>query len=423
MNLKRRAMLSVMILAVVSLVVAGCKPAGKQARPPAQPKLVITPAANAANVPISAEIGATVADGKITGIALLDDKGQKVAGAMRRDGSTWLPGEPLKNKQSYTAQVTAANDSGKTVTETSRFTTMDKPAKQTQTTLYFNNDRTYGVAMPVTVAFEPAVPKEARADVQRRLFVETDPPQPGAWHWVESGTQAYYRAPDFWQPGTKISIRSALGGLPIGKDSYGDADHVASAKIGNKVSLEIDNATKQMSVFKDDTLVRKIPVSLGKASTPSSSGKMVIMEKFGSTVFDTTGSPDPYVVTVQDAQRLTWGGEFIHSAPWSVGDQGYANVTHGCTNVSPQDAAWLMNTTQVGDLVTVKGTEVKLEHGNGWTAWDLSWDEFVKGSALPVPSDLKPGSKPSPSNGGSSSPSNSPSPSSSPTPAPSNRGG
>jgi hypothetical protein len=27
-------------------------------------------------------------------------------------------------------------------------------------------------------------------------------------------------------------------------------------------------------------------------------------------------------------------------------------------------------------------------YGNGWTPWDVSWKEFVKGSALPVPADL-----------------------------------
>jgi hypothetical protein len=143
-----------------------------------------------------------------------------------------------------------------------------------------------------------------------------------------------------------------------------------------------------MSVFKNDKLIRKVPVSLGKPSTPTSSGKMVIMEKFDQTVFDTTGSADPYVVTVQDAQRLTWGGEFIHSAPWSVGAQGSMNVSHGCTNVSPTDARWLMQISHIGDLVEFTGTEVKLDPGNGWTAWNESWGEYIKGSALPVPAEL-----------------------------------
>ncbi|MEV1289520.1 Ig-like domain-containing protein [Micromonospora sp. NPDC049679] len=393
----RRTGLCLVITAAAPLVLVGCtgKPENKEAVPPA-PTVAITPATDSRNVPVSAEIGATVTGGKITEVTLTDAAGAKVGGAMRADGSTWLPDAALKHKQSYTARVTAVSDKGRTTTQTASFTTMSKPAKQNETTLYFTTGRTYGVAMPVTISFEHAVSKETRAAVQRRLFVTTDPPQPGVWHWDEDGKQVYYRAAEFWQPGTKINVRAALGGLPIG-DRYGDTDHGESAKIGNKVTVEIDNATKQMSVFKDGKLARKIPVSMGKSSTPTSSGKMVIMEKFDRTTFDTRGDPNGgYVVDVDDAQRLTWGGEFIHSAPWSVGDQGYRNVSHGCTNVSPANANWLMQVTHVGDLVTIRGTEVKLDRGNGWTAWDMSWAEYVKGSALPVPEELKSPAQPAP---------------------------
>lgn len=264
-----------------------------------------------------------------------------------------------------------------------------KPA--TTSTLFFDNNQTYGTAIPVVVAFDPPVPKDARDDVQRRLFVKTDPPQPGTWSWLDDGSEVSYRAPDFCKPGTKISVRSALKGLPIGKDAVGDEDRRATSKVGRQVSLGIDNATKQMSVYQDSKLLRKIPVSLGKPSTPTSSGKMVIMAKHQYATFDTRGEPNGgYVVDVEDAQRLTDGGEFLHGAPWSEGDQGKINVSHGCTNLSAAAADWLMGITQVGDLVTVKGTEVTLDQGNGWTAWNVSWDEFARGRALPVPAGLRP---------------------------------
>jgi lipoprotein-anchoring transpeptidase ErfK/SrfK len=134
-----------------------------------------------------------------------------------------------------------------------------------------------------------------------------------------------------------------------------------------------------------------MPVSLGKKSTPSSSGTMVVMEKKAATVFDTRDSPDPdnrYVTEIDFAQRLTWGGEFIHAAPWSVDSQGRRNVSHGCVNLSTANARWLFDKTKIGDPVTVSGTERKLEPGNGWTAWNMSWPEFVRGSALPVPAGL-----------------------------------
>ncbi|MFI9525909.1 L,D-transpeptidase [Micromonospora rosaria] len=381
-------------IVVAPSTVAGCTAERKAVERAAQAKppevSTVTPADRARDVPISAEVGATVTDGRVTGVRITDDKGGQVGVEPREDGSTWVPTAPLKPKRTYTAEVTATGDSGRTTTRRTTFTTMAESTRPAVTsTLYFAGNRTYGTAMPVTVAFDPPIAKEARADVQRRLFVKTDPPQPGVWSWVEDGSQVYYRAPDFWRPGTKISVRSALDGLPIGKDRIGDEDRTATSTIGRQVALEIDNATKQMSVFRDGKLLRKIPVSLGKPSTPSSSGKMVIMEKHEYATFDTRGDPNGgYVVDVEDAQRYTWGGEFIHAAPWSEGDQGNTNVSHGCANVSTTAADWLMGVTQVGDLITVKGTEVDLEPGNGWTAWNVSWDEYVRGSALPVPPGL-----------------------------------
>ncbi|MFU8851243.1 Ig-like domain-containing protein [Micromonospora sp. SL1-18] len=394
MDVRRRFTLLAVTMATTPLVVAGCTagPKVKLGQEKKPPSLTVTPADHTKDVPISAEVGATVNHGKITGVRLTDDKGAQVPAELREDGSSWVPTKPLQNSRTYTAEVTATGDSGKTTTQKTTFTTAAKSTKSpVATTLYFTDNQTYGTAMPLVVKFEPAIPKEARADVQRRLFVKTDPPQPGTWSWIADGTQVEYRAPDFWKPGTKISVRSALQGLPIGKDAIGDTDHTGTSKIGRQASLEIDNATKQMSVYEDGKLLKKVPVSLGKESTPTSSGNMVIMEKFDRTTFDTRGEPDGgYVVDVDDAQRLTWGGEFIHSAPWSEGEQGSTNTSHGCTNVSAVDAHWLMGVTQVGDLVTVKGTEVKLDQGNGFTAWNASWDDFAKGSALPVPAGLKP---------------------------------
>ncbi|MFI7429901.1 Ig-like domain-containing protein [Micromonospora sp. NPDC049836] len=399
MDVRRRFALLAVTIAATPLVVVGCtadqKSAvhGGHARAASTPSLAVSPADRTKNVPISAEVGTTVRDGKITAVKLTDDKGRAVPAEPREDGTSWVPSRPLENSRTYTAEVTATGDSGRTTTQKTTFTTMPKRTTRQAVTseLLFTSNQTYGTAMPVVVTFDPPIPEEARADVQRRLFVKTDPPQPGAWSWESDGKQVEYRAPDHWRSGTKISVRSALEGLPIGKDAIGDTDHSAASKIGRQVSLDIDNATKQMSVFQDGKLLRKIPVSLGKPSTPSSSGTMVIMEKFDRTTFDTRGEPNGgYVVDVDDAQRLTWGGEFIHSAPWSEGEQGYSNTSHGCANVSATAADWLMGITQVGDQVTVKGTEVKLDQGNGFTAWNVGWDEFIKGSALPVPAGLRP---------------------------------
>lgn len=422
MFVRRRLTLFAMTVAAAPLAVGACtvgpKSVGKQAE--AAPSVTMAPADRARDVPISAEVSPKVNNGKVTGVKLTDDKGRPVPAQAREDGSGWVPDRPLANSRTYTAEVTVTGRSGKTTTQKTTFTTMAKSTKPAITSeLYFRDNETYGTAMPVVLGFDPPIPEQARADVQRRLFVKTDPPQPGTWSWMSDGKQVEYRAPDRWKSGTRISVRSALEGLPIGKEAVGDVDRVATAKVGRQVSLDIDNATKQMAVYQDGKLLKKIPVSLGKSSTPSSSGTMVIMEKHEHTTFDTRGAPDGgYVVDVDDAQRLTWGGEFIHSAPWSEGEQGYNNTSHGCTNVSATAADWLMGVTQVGDLVTVRGTEVQLDQGNGFTAWNVGWDEFAKGSALPVPAGLKPTQSPTPHPGavaGGSAPA--------PTPTRSNSGG
>ncbi|AGL14841.1 Ig-like domain-containing protein [Actinoplanes sp. N902-109] len=353
--------------------------------------LRVTPDAGKKGVPVSAEIGVKVSGGKVTTVAVKDDKGKSVAGSLREDRSAWVPARPLKNSKTYEASVTAVSEAGTSRTETTKFTTMAKPAKETGTGLYLFDDHTYGVAMPVVVEFNPGIKKNDRAAVQKRMFVKSEPAQPGTWSWTSNGTQAYYRPPNFWQSGTKLTVRIAVGGLPTGGGRYGDQDRSASAKIGRSFVMKVDNKAKKMTVVQDGKTVRTLPVSLGAPKHPSSSGTMVVMEKLAATVFDTRGevpAGESYVTNIEYAQRLTWSGQYIHSAPWSVGSQGRRNVSHGCVNVSPSNARWLFDKTLVGDPVTVRGTEDKLVYGNGWTPWDLSWKEFVKGSALPVPAEL-----------------------------------
>jgi lipoprotein-anchoring transpeptidase ErfK/SrfK len=142
-------------------------------------------------------------------------------------------------------------------------------------------------------------------------------------------------------------------------------------------------------VAEDDKVIRTIPVSLGKPSSPSSRGNMVIMTKHESEYFDSstygvpTNSPDGYRTKVYWTQRLTWDGQYIHAAPWSVADQGVRNVSHGCANISTANAEWLFHLTHIGDPVIIKGAEHPLEWANGWTDWNVSWEEYLSGSALP----------------------------------------
>ena len=147
--------------------------------------------------------------------------------------------------------------------------------------------------------------------------------------------------------------------------------------------------TDQMAVMVNGTLARTIPITGGKPGYETRSGTKLIVEKFAEKRMDaaTVGiepdDPEYYdIPDVQYAQRVTFTGEFLHAAPWSVSAQGSYNVSHGCVGMSTDNAAWLFNLTHRGDPVEVTGTRRGLEDGNGWTDWNESYAQYKQGSAL-----------------------------------------
>jgi lipoprotein-anchoring transpeptidase ErfK/SrfK len=359
---------------------------GKPEPPPKASAVISAPAANATDVPASTEVVFTTKDAVKSSFELKDAAGKAVKGKLKSDGKTWLPDGALDWGTTYTATVTATGDDGKPATVTNTFTTMKEPDKQVRVSSFLGDGQVVGVGMPLIVSFSRAIPESYRDDVQRRMTVQTTPAQQGAWHWI-SPTEIHYRPKEYWKPYTDVAYKIQAGGLPLGDGWYGRADLTIDMKIGSAFVMTVDNATKTMTVTKDGKVAKKILVSLGKKTTPSSSGTMVVMEKLKKTVFDTRaelGPQDGYRVDIDFAQRLTWGGEFIHAAPWSEGQQGKVNVSHGCVNVSMADGAWLFNQTKLGDPITVKGTEQRIKLGNGWTDWNMSWDQWIQGSAIPV---------------------------------------
>jgi hypothetical protein len=93
------------------------------------------------------------------------------------------------------------------------------------------------------------------------------------------------------------------------------------------------------------------------------------------------GEPGYYDVLIDDAVRISNSGEYVHAKD-NVWAQGRLNVSHGCINVRPDQAAWFYATSLRGDPVIVTGTGRELEWDNGWGYWQLPWAKWRKGSAL-----------------------------------------
>jgi lipoprotein-anchoring transpeptidase ErfK/SrfK len=139
-----------------------------------------------------------------------------------------------------------------------------------------------------------------------------------------------------------------------------------------------------MLVFRDGQQVADYPASYGLDTDPdrnTRSGIHVVSEKF--TDKRMTSERYGYDLIEKWAVRISNNGEFVHANPASAAAQGSANVSHGCINLSTEDAQAYYDTAIYGDPVEVTGTGVELSPRDGDIAdWTYSWEQWKSMSAL-----------------------------------------
>lgn len=349
---------------------------------PAGPKLTVTPAANATAVSPVTPITLSIDKNTISAVSVTSEDGDQVEGTVGADRRSWTSKGKLSFGATYTIAVTT--DASATPL-TSKFSTVPTPSgdNSVRTSSILGDGKTYGVGMPIVLKLSRSVKGDAnRAAFEKMLKVTSQPSTTGAWGWINS-TELHFRPSQYWESGSTVHVTVDSAGRSIGDGVWGRSDLTVDFTIGTKRELIADSSTHTMKVLEGGSVVRSMPVSLGKPKYPSSSGTMVIIDKRRTAMFDSStyglavDSPDGYRTKVEYPMRLTWGGEFIHAAPWSVADQGKRNVSHGCVNVAPGNAIWLFNRVQVGDPVTVKNTETKVELGNGYSDWTLDFQSWL----------------------------------------------
>ncbi|MEE1755135.1 L,D-transpeptidase [Streptomyces sp. SP18CS02] len=328
-------------------------------------------------------------DGRITDVTAVDEAGHYLAGELAADGSRWRSTGPLAADARYTVKVATEDDRGAPGARTLTFQTA--PAKQLLQVEFGPEEGKYGVGQPITAALSaPVKTPEARAAVERSLTVRSTPRVTGAWHWVDD-EKLHWRPKDFWPVGAQVSVSGNLGGIRIADGLYGaPTGEELRLTIGDRVEAITDAASHQMTVKRNGEVINTIPVTTGKPGFSTRNGIKVVLGKEyfvrmrSTTVGIAAGSSESYDLPVYYATRVTWSGEYVHAAPWSVGSQGYANVSHGCTGMSTGNAAWFFKTFNEGDLVTVINSSGReMDHfGNGFGDWNLSWDQWRGGSAV-----------------------------------------
>lgn len=397
----RRSPLLLACLLAVAMVLGACTSSDEGSPVPEggqehQPKIVVKPADAAEKVSPVEPVEVRVSDGALDSVTVTNPDGKKVKGTLSPDKTTWRSTEPLGYDRKYTIKATASGKGGESTSEAS-FTTV-APA-QTVFPSFFpppGKVSTVGVGQPIAVIFDKA-PADREA-AERALKVTATPAQEGGWYWWDDRT-LHYRPKEYWKPGTKVTVDAKIYGVDLGEGMYGETDRSLNLTIGPAKIATIDDKTHQMIVTVNGKKVQTFPVSMGrpgsttgkdgkKISFVTPSGTYVAQEKYKVKRMNSSSYGLPsnaslgYDEKIPLAVRISNSGIFVHSAPWSVADQGRRNVSHGCVNLSPAAGKWFYDHFSYGDIVTIKGTGTRLEPTDGFGDWNIPWSEWLEGSAL-----------------------------------------
>ncbi|MFE1790604.1 Ig-like domain-containing protein [Streptomyces sp. NPDC059525] len=331
--------------------------------------------------------------GRLTDVTVRDGHGRRLAGAVAPDSGRWHNTEPLRAGEAYTVRVGAQDGDGTPVGVTLAFRTARPAVEGGRLTAEFGpRPGTYGAGQIVTAELSRPVPADApevRARVEQALQVTSEPHVEGAWHWVDDAT-LHFRPRTYWPAHTVVRVRSGLDGLELGDLGYGGPSEPLEFTVADRIEAVTDSAAHEMTVRRNGRVIRTIPVTTGKAGFLTRSGIKVVLGKEakvrmrGDTVGIQKGTKEFYDLPVLYATRVTWSGEYVHAAPWSVAAQGEENVSHGCTGMSTEDAAWFYETVREGDIVEVvnSGGDRMSPFDNGFGDWNVDWRTWLAGSAL-----------------------------------------
>jgi lipoprotein-anchoring transpeptidase ErfK/SrfK len=240
-----------------------------------------------------------------------------------------------------------------------------------------------GVGQPLAFYFDTSVANKAA--VEQAIHIQSTPAAEGAFYWF-SDKEVHWRPKEYWAAGTKITIDAAIYGRDFGNGVYGNDSRVANITVGDAVVATADGATHQMTVTVNGAVARTIPISMGKPGHETPAGTYVVMSEHTNYTMDSgtygvpADTPGGYRTTVAVASRMSNSGIFYHSAPWSVGDQGRRNVSHGCINMTTEAAAWLQSISNKGDVIIVQNSGgPALESWDGLGDWQVPWDQWSAG--------------------------------------------
>lgn len=368
--------------AVASPAVTSPTPTPTPTAPPAQ--VAVRPGASAKISPVT-PIRVTSRGGRLQSVRVTDQDGHAVNGRFSDGRHRWTSRGDLDYGTRYRVRAVGVNADGRATRSTTRVTTVT-PAHTAYAQVVpapeIVGDQV-GIGLPLGVQFTKPV-KDRKAALEA-LHVTTKPAQPGAWRWIDD-QHVHYRPKHFWKPGTTIHLSADVFGKDLGGGVYGAADNSATWHVHDAWVAKANGASKSMTVYHSGRKIRTLPISMGKPDMPTHTGIHVISSKqqeviMDSCTFGVCDGPQAYKLKEYWALRISNSGEYVHENPASVAEQGAVNVSHGCINLSPDNARWFYARFGVGDVVMVRNSGGEpLPVWDVYGDWSLSWDQYRSGA-------------------------------------------
>lgn len=316
---------------------------------------------------------------KLSSVSVTNDAGEEIEGELSADKSEFTVDEKLGYGRTYTIQAKAGD---KTLER--MFTTV-QPASQDTAAMSPLDGSTVGVGQTIGINFD--APIQDRQAVQDAITVTTTPKVEGAFYWIAANI-VRWRPKEYWAPGTKVKVEANLYGVDLGGGHYGSTDRTSEFTIGDDVRGVVDDTTKQMTFTKNGEVIKTMPVSNGRdtAEWATPNGVYTVGDQFtdlkmDSRTFGYSLEAGGYITDVKYATQMSYSGIYVHAAPWSVGQQGYSNSSHGCINVSTENAKWVYDNIKRGDIIEVKHTVGRDLAGNdGLGDWQIDWETWKAGN-------------------------------------------
>ncbi|WP_283616611.1 L,D-transpeptidase [Mycolicibacterium poriferae] len=347
------------------------------------PKLTSSVQDGAVGVSVDSPVTVSAEFGVLGAVSMVNASGEQVEGKLSEDGLTWQTTEPLGYNKSYTLNAQSLGLGG----ATSRQMTFETHSPENLTMPYVlpNEGEVVGIGQPVAIRFDENIPNRLAA--QRAITVKTNPPVEGAFYWL-SNREVRWRPADYWEPGTAVEVSVNTYGVDLGDGLYGQDNVSTNFTIGDEVITTVDDSTKTLTVTRNGEVVKTMPVSMGKNSTPTNNGVYIVGDRRSHMVMDSStygvavNSPNGYRTEVDWATQISYSGIYVHAAPWSVGSQGYSNVSHGCINVSTSNGQWFYDNSKRGDIVEIVNTVGSTLPGtDGLGDWNIPWSQWKEGNA------------------------------------------